>query len=111
MMDKVVGQTVREDLGSQTIDGLPAVGSRSTTTIPAGAIGNDQPIKVIVEQWFSHDLQVLVMTRHSDPRQGDTTYRLLNIVRAEPDRSLFQVPSDYTFGEPGIRRAPEASRY
>ena len=55
------------------------------------------------EQWFSPDLQVLVMTKHSDPRQGETTYRLSNIVRAEPDRSLFMVPSDYTFKESGIR--------
>jgi len=36
------------------------------------------------------------MTRHSDPRSGETIYRLANIVRAEPDRSLFVVPPDYT---------------
>jgi hypothetical protein len=95
--------TAREDLGTQTIEGVAATGARSTTTIPAGAIGNLQPIKVVAEQWFSSDLGVLVMTKHSDPRSGETTYRLQSIVRAEPDRSLFIVPADYTLKESGIR--------
>ena len=97
------GQTVREDLGRQNVEGVAATGSRSTTTIPAGAIGNLQPLKIVSEQWFSADLQVLVMTKHSDPRTGETTYRLQSIVRAEPDRSLFAVPPDYTLKESRIR--------
>ena len=99
----VAGTTAREELGTQTIEGVPATGSRTTTTIPAGAIGNLQPIKVVAEQWFSSDLGVLVMTKHSDPRVGDTIYRLQSIVRAEPDRSLFTLPADYTLKESGIR--------
>jgi hypothetical protein len=94
---------VTESLGQQTIEGIATTGSRSTTTIPAGAIGNLQPIKIVVEQWFSSDLGVLVMTKHSDPRVGDTIYRLQSIVRAEPDRSFFSVPPDYTLKESGIR--------
>ena len=97
------GSTSREELGTQNIEGVPATGSRTTTTIPAGAIGNLQPIKVVAEQWFSSDLGVLVMTKHSDPRVGDTIYRLQSIVRAEPDRSLFTLPPDYTLKESGIR--------
>ena len=92
-----------EDLGRQNIEGVSATGTRSITTIPAGAIGNLQPIKVVNEQWLSPDLQVLVMTKHSDPRSGETIYRLQSIVRAEPDRSLFTVPADYTLKESGIR--------
>jgi len=92
-----------EDLGKQNIEGVAANGLRSITTIPAGDIGNLQPIKVVSEQWFSPDLQVLVMTRHTDPRSGETIYKLQNIVRAEPDRSLFTVPADYTLKESGIR--------
>jgi hypothetical protein len=92
-----------EDLGRQNIEGVSATGTRSITTIPTGAIGNMQPIKVVNEQWFSPDLQVLVMTKHSDPRSGETTYRLQSIIRAEPDRSLFTVPADYTLKESGIR--------
>ena len=71
----------------------------ATTTIPAGEIGNAQEIKVVSEQWFSDELQVLVMTKHSDPRSGETIYRLTNILRAEPDPSLFTVPADYTVEE------------
>jgi hypothetical protein len=98
---------VTENLGQQTVEGVNAAGTRSTTTIPAGAIGNLQPIKVVAEQWLSPDLQILVMTKHSDPRSGDTTYRLQNIVRAEPDRSLFTVPPDFTLKESGIREPEE----
>lgn len=96
--------TKKEDLGSQNIDGVMATGTRTTTTIPAGQIGNAQDIRVVSEQWFSEDLQVLVMTRHADPRSGENTYRLRNVHRAEPDPSLFTVPADYTVQERGVRR-------
>jgi hypothetical protein len=78
------------------VEGVMADGKRVTTVLPAGAIGNQQPITVLTEQWFSPDLEILVMTRHSDPRSGDTTYTVTNIVRAEPQGSLFDVPADYT---------------
>jgi len=93
----------REDLGQQNIEGVAATGTRTTTIIPAGAIGNTQEIRVVSEQWFSPDLQVLVMTRHSDPRSGENTYKLTNIVRAEPDPGLFVVPPDYTVKARGVR--------
>jgi hypothetical protein len=102
-----VGKTTLEELGQQTIEGVVATGTRTTTEIPAGAIGNEQPIKIVSEQWFSPELQVLVMTRHSDPRAGETTYRLTGVVRAEPPRSLFEVPPDYTLQESAIRRQQE----
>jgi hypothetical protein len=67
-------------------------------------VRNEQPIKIVSEQWFSPDLKVLVLTKHSDPRVGETTYRLANIVRADQPRSLFEVPPDYTVKESFIRR-------
>jgi hypothetical protein len=88
--------TNREDLGQRTVEGVVASGTRTTTVIPAGAIGNEHPIRVVSEEWFSPELQVLVLTKHSDPRSGDTTYTLSGIIRGEPDRSLFEVPADYT---------------
>jgi hypothetical protein len=78
------------------IEGVQAEGTRTTLTIPAGAIGNDLPIQVVSERWYSPELQTVVMTKHSDPRMGDTTYRLTNINRNEPAPSLFQAPADYT---------------
>jgi hypothetical protein len=100
------GVTNKEDLGQQTIEGVIATGTRTTTTIPPGSIGNEQPIVIVSEQWFSPDLQVLIMTKHSDPRTGETSYRLTNVVQTEPARSLFEVPGDYTIEESGIRRQP-----
>ncbi|MDQ3649441.1 MAG: hypothetical protein M3458_04015 [Acidobacteriota bacterium] len=91
----------KESLGKQTIEGVEAEGTRSTTTIPAGAIGNQQPIQIISERWYSPELQTVVMTRHSDPRSGETTFKLTNINRSEPARSLFEVPADYTVKEAG----------
>jgi hypothetical protein len=85
-----------ESLGTQSIDGLNADGTRITRTIPAGEIGNESPITVVSERWYSADLQMDVKSTHSDPRFGDTTYTLTNIQRSEPDASLFVVPSDYT---------------
>jgi hypothetical protein len=89
-------QRKTESLGTQTIEGVTAEGTRSTLTIPAGEIGNTLPIEIVDENWYSPELQVTVMTKHRDPRTGETTYRLTNINRSEPDRSLFEVPADYT---------------
>jgi hypothetical protein len=88
-----------EKLGKQMIEGIEAEGTRSTVTIPAGEIGNEQPIQIVSEHWYSPPLQVTVMTRHSDPRMGETVYKLTNINRAEPPPSLFELPSDYTVKE------------
>lgn len=88
-------ETRTEQLGVQNIEGVDAEGTRTITTIPAGAIGNERPIEIMYEKWFSSDLQLVVMSKHSDPRFGEQTYRLTNIVRNEPDPSLFTLPNGY----------------
>ena len=95
---------VKESLGKQTIEGVEAEGTRTTVTIPAGEIGNERPIEIVSERWYSPELQLVVMTRNSDPRLGETTYRLTNISRTEQAKSLFEVPADYTVkeGRPGL---------
>src|SRR2546428_519360 len=93
-----------ESLGTQAIEGLQAEGTRTTFTIPAGQIGNDRPIDIVDERWYSPDLQVVVLSKHSDPRMGEHVYRLTNITRAEPARTLFEVPSDYTVTERSFNR-------
>ena len=85
-----------DQLGWKLIEGLQAEGTRTTITIPAGEIGNDRPIEIVDEQWRSPDLQVIVFSRHSDPRIGETVYSLVNVNRADPAPGLFQVPADYT---------------
>jgi hypothetical protein len=86
-------------LGTRTQDGLTLEGTQTRRTIPAGAIGNERPIEILVERWFSPELQVNVMIKRNDPRTGETLFQLTNIERQEPDGSLFQVPPEYTVKE------------
>lgn len=90
------GTLKKEDLGTQVIGGVSAQGTRLTRTIPAGQMGNEKPILVVHETWFSNDLQMVVMSKRSDPMGGTTTYTLTNIQRTEPAAALFTVPSDFT---------------
>ena len=90
------GRAAKEDLPAQSMEGVLATGTRTTVTIPAGEIGNEKPILVVDEVWYSPELKVNVMTRHTDPRAAETVYKLTEITRAEPDPSLFQVPPGYT---------------
>jgi hypothetical protein len=84
-----------EDLGEQVLEGLLVEGSRMTDTIPAGVIGNERPIEIVTERWYSKDIDAMVLQRFSDPRVGETTYRLVNVVLGEPSPDLFQVPQGY----------------
>lgn len=84
-----------QQLGTKDINGVAAEGTRVTRTIAAGEIGNDKPIEVVTERWFSKDLQLPVLTTHTDPMMGTVTTKLTNVTRGEPDASLFQLPSDY----------------
>jgi hypothetical protein len=88
-----------ESLGKRSIEGLVCDGTRTVTTIAAGAIGNDRPIQVTFERWYSPELQMVVMTKRNDPRFGETTYRLTNVSRGEQPRQLFEVPGDYKIEE------------
>ncbi len=88
-----------ESLGTQNLEGVNAEGTRVTSTLEAGAVGNDRPIQMINERWYSQDLKMAVMTRHSDPRTGEEIFRVTNINRGEPGADLFQVPPSYTLNE------------
>jgi hypothetical protein len=94
--------TKSEPLGKQVIEGVECTGTRETVTIAAGAIGNDRALETVTEHWYSPDLQQEVLTKTTDPRFGETTYRLTNIVRAEQPRSLFEVPADYKLEDPAV---------
>jgi hypothetical protein len=84
-----------ENLGDQTINGIQATGMRMTTTIPSGKMGNDKPITVTSERWYSSDLRATVMTKHTDPWAGELKTEFTSVNTSEPDPSLFKVPSDY----------------
>ncbi len=92
-------QVTTEDLGSQNMEGVQVNGVRTTRTIPAGQIGNDRPISIVTEVWTSPELKTVVYSKRSDPRMGEQTFQLKNIVRGEPDASLFTVPADFRITE------------
>jgi hypothetical protein len=88
-----------EALGKRSIEGVNAEGTRVVSTVEAGAIGNDRAIQSVNERWFSPDLQTVMMTKHSDPRTGEESFKLINVNRAEPAAYLFQVPAGYQLVE------------
>ncbi|UWZ82832.1 hypothetical protein [Occallatibacter riparius] len=94
--DQAAPDVRTESLGSKIIEGIPATGTRTTTIIPAGAIGNDKDLSITRETWYSADLKLVIQSTQTDPRFGESTYTLTKIQRSEPDPSMFQVPSGYT---------------
>jgi hypothetical protein len=98
-----IPEPVVEQLGTTFMEGVAVEGTRTTMTIPAGQIGNEQPIHIVSERWMSPDLKVLVMSKQSDPRFGETTYRLTNLSRADPPPQLFEIPADFKVMDGGMR--------
>ena len=110
--EEASGAVKKETLGTQNMNGVSAEGTRITRTIAAGQIGNDKPLQVVFERWYSPDLQVVVKSTRTDPRFGTTTYTLSNIQKTEPAATLFTVPADYTVqqGGPGGHRGMHRMR-
>ncbi|MCI0663952.1 MAG: hypothetical protein L0220_23085 [Acidobacteria bacterium] len=103
----------KESLGKEMIEGIEAEGTRTTQTIPAGVGSNKGPVEIVDERWYAPALKMFILIKHSETRKGETTYRLTNIVRSEPDLSLFQVPVDYTIQaqpKPGTTSRPAETR-
>jgi hypothetical protein len=88
-----------KQLGSQVIAGFVADGTRTTLTIPAGQVGNQNPLVIVSERWYSQDLEAIVLAKHSDPRLGMSSYQLGNVQQIEPPAILFQIPAGYTIEE------------
>jgi hypothetical protein len=106
------GDVKSETLQPQDIEGLRVEGTRTIVTLPAGSVGNVLPIEIVSERWYSPELKVVVLTRRSDPRLGETVYRLTNIDRSEPPPDLFKVPDGFKIddvgqGMPRLRRPPQ----
>ena len=89
-----------ENLGTRNVEGVEARGTRTTITLPAGAVGNEREINIVSERWYSEQLKMVVLSRHNDPRFGETTLTLTNLRLSEPPPGLFEVPADFTKQEP-----------
>ncbi len=101
-------QPKTESLGTKTMEGVQVTGTRTTSTIPAGTIGNDRDLNILRETWYSSELKLVIQSTQSDPRFGETTYTLKNIQQGSPDVTLFQVPANYTIDKivPNVLKAP-----
>jgi hypothetical protein len=101
-------QPKTESLGTKTLESVQVTGTRTTSTIPAGTIGNDRDLNIIRETWYSSELKLVIQSTQSDPRFGETTYTLKNIQQGSPDVTLFQVPANYTIDKivPTVLKAP-----
>lgn len=80
-------------LGKQSVSGVETVGTRETVIIEAGKIGNDSPIEVQREYWYSPQLGINLISRLQDPRVGIQNFEMSDIVLSEPDAKLFKVSS------------------
>jgi hypothetical protein len=84
-----------EDLGDRFIEGVECVGTRRTTSIPIGQIGNKAPVVIVSETWFSADIDAVIESTTKDPRYGTTHYWLREVQRREPSPALFEPPPHY----------------
>lgn len=89
----------REDIANDTIDGLDVIGKRETVTIAAGVEGNNRPVTIVEEAWYSSDLEVNLLVSRKDPRQGTVVVHVVDLSRSDPDPALFQVPANYTVSD------------
>jgi hypothetical protein len=90
-----------KQLGAQVITGFIADGTRTTLTIPAGQVGNQNPLAIVLERWYSRDIEATVLAKQSDPRIGASSYQLISVQQIAPPATLFQIPSGYTIEEDG----------
>src|SRR6266481_7803902 len=88
-------ETSKENVGSDTIEGLPVRRERVSQTYGPGALGNDRPLTIVTEYWYSEDLRINLLTKRTDPRYGVQTVRVTELVRQEPDAALFAIPDEY----------------
>ena len=91
----------QEDLGNRDVEGLPAHGVRDTQTIPAESSGTGREVVITDEYWYSEDLRMNLVVKHSDPRKGSVEMTVTQVTRSEPDPSLFEIPTGYKPAEAG----------
>ncbi|HEV2195276.1 MAG TPA: energy transducer TonB [Candidatus Acidoferrum sp.] len=101
-------ETSREEIGTDTIEGLPVRGVRVSQIYPTDALGNDRPLTVVTEYWYSEALRLNLLTKRSDPRYGEQTVRVTELVRQEPDAALFAIPDEYKLLKETVQQSQTA---
>jgi len=89
-------QNVRyEDLGTSDLNGLEVHGYRRAVTLNTKTSGTDEPVVVTDEYWYSDELHINMLEKHSDPRTGDLSLTITQLYRNEPNADMFEVPADF----------------
>src|SRR5215470_16553706 len=101
-------ETSREEIGTDTIDGIPVRGVRVSQTYPTGSLGNDRPLTVVTEYWYSQELRINLLTKRTDPRSGTQNVRVTELVRQEPDPVLFTIPEEYKLLKETVQQSQSA---
>jgi hypothetical protein len=94
-------------LGDKMLNGVRATGTQRQYTIAAGSVGNEKPIVLTVEQWYSPELGLIVMKNARASTGGEFAFQVENIVRGDPDAALFTIPPGYKVVETGRRAAAQ----
>jgi hypothetical protein len=89
------GFTTHLDLGVRTIAGLDTTGTRETTTLNPGAVGNDRVFVTVREFWQAPQLGVNLLSSVDGPQTGRQTFTLSDVSLSEPDPALFELPEGY----------------
>src|SRR5215470_9404316 len=105
---QVKPETSREEIGIDTIEGLPVRGVRVSQTYPTGSLGNDRPLTVVTEYWYSQELRINLLTKRTDPRSGTQNVRVTELVRQEPDPVLFTIPEEYKLLKETVQQSQSA---
>ena len=97
-----------ENMGSRNIAGVTTDGTRTTHTVPAGEIGNDQPMEIVDEIWIAKDLGLAMLAVNDSPTNGRTTTEVMELNQAEPDAALFAAPAGYKVVEQVMKSVSSA---
>jgi hypothetical protein len=93
------GPVTTEDLGTRNIGGIDTVGIRETSMIAVGAMGNDQPLSSVKEEWHSQELGINLLSLRSGPTFGKQTFTITEVTATEPDPQLFLLPEGYKIND------------
>ena len=67
-----------------------------TRTLNPGAIGNDRPISIVKEFWYSPQLGINLSVKRMDPRHATEIFNVTDLSLAEPDPKYFVVPAGFS---------------
>jgi hypothetical protein len=93
------GNVAWEELGRRNIAGIDTVGTRQTTTLNAGVMGNDEPLTSMREFWHSEQFGINLLSIRTGPTLGKQTFTITEFTPGDPDPQLFKVPEGFKVGD------------